>query len=799
MELEKDMGRDPIKVVCFYSRIDQRLLEFIITYLKPLQDEKLITFWSDIDTPLGTAKKDEMYRRLKSACIILLLMSPDFLASDDWSEIERQAMDRCKRGKAHVIPVILRSCSWKHTLIGDLTVLPRDEKPIADLGKNKRDEAFLTIAEEIRCIATTCLAEEEKRHYAQERTQVRQETSLAPSDLPTGWIPLKRGYLEKYRRPLTPEEALFYFEGGIPDWQVALSSQIPRREKASALYKIIEEAYLTGPGVTVLLGGGGEGKSTMLRQVVCDLVFAKAPWNLIWHEDENEPLSVDFCRKLPRNQGAWLIASDEADRIASDVFAVVTKLRKEGRKDIHFFLCCREIDWKGVGADKYEWRSFSKFESVPLGGLNLKDARLIIDAWSRDEYEGKGLARLASYSPDEATEIFMQKAQSELSKADGSLLGALLETRYPGRSLDERVLALLNRLRAHDKEFQRDVFDAYKYIVALHAENQLILTKDLLARVLSCSIGKLQQNFIGLLEREAATATRPSGSEAILPSNKYVFARHRVIAEAAVRILTERFYIDFDDTYERLFRSAIEMFHDGGRRLIPEILKWRELPRYFFDNGKKDLAFRLAGLVMQLEPGDFIHVVLFSRLSQDDEQFERGAKIFRETFENIPEKRRDRLYYHEWATAEGKAENHAISAWLDGIALSDGIPYPNWRDRYIPTDYDIIALDGMSIDFELLSQQTGNPTFQRAWGATVQLGLSLKRTEETKNAYRRLQRSQERYIHAGGKIGSLSLAVEYMQKGIVAAWESSEVPLPRDVRQGKVLTFSKFQDQIPKK
>ena len=553
------------------------------------------------------------------------------------------------------------------------------------------------------------------------------------------------------------------------------------------LYEMIESTYLTSLGVTILFGGGGEGKSTILRQVICDLLLAENTWNLLWHEDENTSLSVDSLRRLPPEEGAWLIASDNADYIAKDAFNAVKVLREDGRKDIHLFLCCRSIDWKGVGANKDPWASHSKFAEVNLRELTLKDARLIIEAWG--QYGDRGLARLAGHSLDEAVSVLIEKAQSELSKTDGSLLGAMLGTKYPGEALDNHVLALLTRLDDLDHKFHRELRTAYTYIVALHAENQLILTKDLLAYILSCSISEVQQRFVGLLEREAATTTRPSGATVVIPSNKYIFARHKAIAEAAVRILSKSFYVDFDDIYEKLFRAAIEMFKDGGARRVPEIRKWRDLPRYFFRNGKKDLAFRLAHLSLTLEPNDPLHIILLSRLYQEDEQFERGARVFRDTFEKLPVKGRDTLYYHEWATAEGKAGNHAISAWLDGIALADGIPPPRREDRYTAVDYIIISLDGMSIDFEYLFQQTNKPVFQNAWGATVQLGLRLRGTKETENARRRLQRSHERYVKRNF---SPLVSLEYIREGIIAACKLREVELPDEVEHAQELTFYKL-------
>ena len=48
--------------------------------------------------------------RLNSAAIILLLVSPDFLASDYCDLEATRALERHRSGDARVIPVILRRC-----------------------------------------------------------------------------------------------------------------------------------------------------------------------------------------------------------------------------------------------------------------------------------------------------------------------------------------------------------------------------------------------------------------------------------------------------------------------------------------------------------------------------------------------------------------------------------------------------------------------------------------------------------------------------------------------------------------
>ena len=81
--------------------------------------------------------------------IILLLISPSFLASDYLYEQEMQhAMERHQSGAARVVPIIIRSANISNTPFKDLLALPRNLQPV-DTWHN-RDAIWAKIAQEIR-------------------------------------------------------------------------------------------------------------------------------------------------------------------------------------------------------------------------------------------------------------------------------------------------------------------------------------------------------------------------------------------------------------------------------------------------------------------------------------------------------------------------------------------------------------------------------------------------------------------------------------------------------------------------
>ena len=111
----------PVEIFCCYAREDQVILRQLLAHLKPLQRQGLITIWSDLDINVGAEWEQAINEHLNTAQIILLLVSPDFLASDyAYSKEMKRAMERHENREAYVIPIILRPAYWgRATLSGE--------------------------------------------------------------------------------------------------------------------------------------------------------------------------------------------------------------------------------------------------------------------------------------------------------------------------------------------------------------------------------------------------------------------------------------------------------------------------------------------------------------------------------------------------------------------------------------------------------------------------------------------------------------------------------------------------------
>src|SRR5947209_8334377 len=94
----------PVEVFISYAHEDELLRQQLETHLSPLQRQGLISDWHDRQLLAGDEWAREIDQHLETASIILLLISPNFLASDYCYEIEmRRALERHKLGDARVI------------------------------------------------------------------------------------------------------------------------------------------------------------------------------------------------------------------------------------------------------------------------------------------------------------------------------------------------------------------------------------------------------------------------------------------------------------------------------------------------------------------------------------------------------------------------------------------------------------------------------------------------------------------------------------------------------------------------
>ncbi len=155
--------RSPARVFLSYSQADGELRRVLGTHLAPLERQGVIATWHDRKILPGEEWEGEIDRHMEEADLVLLLVSPDFLASDYcYGEEMERALARHRAGEALVVPVILRPSDWQSSSFAHLAALP--EKGRAISGWKDRDAALLAVAQGVRAAIA---------HLAKRRSEAR--------------------------------------------------------------------------------------------------------------------------------------------------------------------------------------------------------------------------------------------------------------------------------------------------------------------------------------------------------------------------------------------------------------------------------------------------------------------------------------------------------------------------------------------------------------------------------------------------------------------------------------------------
>ncbi len=170
-----------ISVFFSYSHKDEALRDQLEVHLSMLSRQEVISVWHDRRLLAGDELDSGISTDLEKADIILLLVSPDFLASEYcYSKEMLRALERHDAGEARVIPVILRPCDWQKAPFGKLLVAPADGKAVTKWPD--RDDAFLDITHAIRRVAETnaSIGEAGKRPSSPAQAQSRSPKADGP-------------------------------------------------------------------------------------------------------------------------------------------------------------------------------------------------------------------------------------------------------------------------------------------------------------------------------------------------------------------------------------------------------------------------------------------------------------------------------------------------------------------------------------------------------------------------------------------------------------------------------------------
>ncbi len=137
------MPRSPLNLFCAYNQADVELQQELLTHLALWKRKNIINIWSHDQIQAGREADNEMIVHLEQADLVLLLLSANFLASDEYDLVVERALKLQMVGKTRVIPILLRPVDLTDTPLALLKLLPTNGQAVTNWPR--RDNAFWDI------------------------------------------------------------------------------------------------------------------------------------------------------------------------------------------------------------------------------------------------------------------------------------------------------------------------------------------------------------------------------------------------------------------------------------------------------------------------------------------------------------------------------------------------------------------------------------------------------------------------------------------------------------------------------
>ena len=134
-----------------YSHQDRQWLERLQIMIKPLVRNKTISIWDDTRINPGQRWRSEIDSALSRARVAVLLVSPNFLASDFIAQNELPPLlDAAERQGVKVIWIPISACMYKETEIQEYQAAHEPSRPLDSLPEHEQNAALQRVCEYIK-------------------------------------------------------------------------------------------------------------------------------------------------------------------------------------------------------------------------------------------------------------------------------------------------------------------------------------------------------------------------------------------------------------------------------------------------------------------------------------------------------------------------------------------------------------------------------------------------------------------------------------------------------------------------
>lgn len=370
----------PLSVFISYAHEDEPLRQQLEAHLSLLRRQGLIATWHDRQIVPGTEWAGEIDARLESAQLVLLLISPDFLASEYCYGIEmQQALKHHQNGEAQVIPILVRPVDWESAPFAHLQCLPRDTRAVTEW--DNWDAAFRDVARGIRLAIEQLPSTSTALPHVQAPSGASTAASTPAIAVSTDrnrqrmlkrvyatWIAgvLKQSLHGAALMVLGLEEKADVLDN---PWRLLLQ-EMDRPAQPLPEGTRITQVYNEAEGGLLILGEPGAGKTTLLLELARDLldhaqtsesapipvVFNLSSWakkKLMLSKWLVEELSIRY--EVPHRLGhSWvsedglLLLLDGLDEVAStarkECIEAINSYRQT-HPDVQMVVCSRSADY----------------------------------------------------------------------------------------------------------------------------------------------------------------------------------------------------------------------------------------------------------------------------------------------------------------------------------------------------------------------------------------------------------------------------------------------------------------------